>query len=228
MEPKELETMRNSGMPNIILLMNFITMKVQCICGNVEQVVGCKFEELDGQSIETFYGLMTPKHQARFSRIAPELAASVKQRIEDGTINDSILNIQNQIIYQDAKGRNKWILAQVFHYFIEGKERVGAALQMTDLSSMVIHSTFSIHLYHKATERIIQSFSDSDPDSLHLTKREREIFELLYQGKMEKEIASSCDISLKTVKNHKQNVFKKLGVTRTIEATQRLEELGLI
>lgn len=227
-EPEELQAMRNTGMPNIVLLLNYATFKVRCICGNVERVVGCEFDELDGQSIDIFYDLMTPKHQARFSRIGPELTASVKQRVSDGTINDTILNIQNQISYLDAKGRPKWMLAQVFYYFVEDNQRIGAAIQLTDISSLVIHGTFSVALYDKQTEKIIHTFSDLDPDAIHLTLREREIFELLLQGKMEKEIASDCEISLKTVKNHKQNVFKKLEVSRTVEALQKLEEIGLL
>lgn len=224
--PGNLEALRNSGMPNIVVLLNFVTMKVRCVLGNVEQVVGCPREELHGQSIDTFYGLMTPKHRKRFSNIGPELSENIRKRVQDGSINDHILNIQNQIRYPDARGRNKWVLAQAFHYFISENERVGVAIQMTDISSMVIHSTFHINLYHKVSEKIVHSFSD--PESIHLTKREREIMEWLYQGKMEKEIAAICSISLKTVKNHKQNVFKKLGVSRTVEATHKLEELGLL
>lgn len=226
MEPEALEAMRNSGMPNVVLLLNYASMTVRCIAGNVEQVIGCPSEALHGQSIDTFYALMTPKHQVRFSKIAPELSESVRQRVADGTINDSILNIQNQIVHLDSKGRNKWVLAQVFYYFVQDGARVGAALQMTDISSLVVHGNFSVTLYHKSEERIIHTFSDSS--SIHLTKREREIFELLSEGRMEKEIAAHCDISLKTVKNHKQNVFKKLEVTRTVEAIHKLEELGLL
>lgn len=223
-----LKEMRNLGISNTILLMNYSTMKVHVICGNVEQVIGCKREMLDNQHLESFYGLMTPKHRARFAQVGPELAASVVQRVKEGTINDTVLNIQNQITYRDKNGREKWMLAQVFLYFIQDGERVGAAIQMTDISPLIVQGKFSVTLFHKKEERVVHEFVSQDPESVSLTQRETEIVEWLYQGKMEKEIADLCGISVKTVKNHKQNLFKKLKVSRTVEALMRLEELGIL
>lgn len=45
-----------------------------------------------------------------------------------------------------------------------------------------------------------------------LTKREREVFELLVQDKTTKEIAQQLFISEKTVRNHISNTMQKLGV----------------
>ncbi|KKB72448.1 MULTISPECIES: helix-turn-helix domain-containing protein [Bacillus] len=44
-----------------------------------------------------------------------------------------------------------------------------------------------------------------------LTKREREVFELLVQDKTTKEIASELFISEKTVRNHISNVMRTYG-----------------
>ena len=45
-----------------------------------------------------------------------------------------------------------------------------------------------------------------------LTTREKEVFTLLVSGLSTKEIASSLNISEKTVRNHISNVMQKLGV----------------
>ena len=45
-----------------------------------------------------------------------------------------------------------------------------------------------------------------------LTKRERDVFELLIINKSTKEIANKLNISEKTVRNHISNVMQKLGV----------------
>ena len=45
-----------------------------------------------------------------------------------------------------------------------------------------------------------------------LTKREREVFELLVQNKSTEEIAEILYISKKTVRNHISNVIQKLNV----------------
>ena len=63
-----------------------------------------------------------------------------------------------------------------------------------------------------------------------LTKREREIFELLIQDQSTKAIADILGISEKTVRNHISNVIIKLGVESRIQAVLeliRLKELEL-
>ena len=45
-----------------------------------------------------------------------------------------------------------------------------------------------------------------------LTRREKEIFDLLITNKSTKEIANKLGISEKTVRNHISNVMQKLGV----------------
>lgn len=45
-----------------------------------------------------------------------------------------------------------------------------------------------------------------------LTKREKEIFEMLIQNYSTKEIASNLQISEKTVRNHISNAMQKLGM----------------
>ena len=45
-----------------------------------------------------------------------------------------------------------------------------------------------------------------------MTKREKEVFELLVKNKSTKEIANELNISEKTVRNHISNAMQKLGV----------------
>jgi LuxR family transcriptional regulator, transcriptional regulator of spore coat protein len=59
-----------------------------------------------------------------------------------------------------------------------------------------------------------------------LTKREREVFELLVQDKTTKEIASELFISEKTVRNHISNVMQKLGVKGRSQAVVELLRMG--
>lgn len=61
-----------------------------------------------------------------------------------------------------------------------------------------------------------------------LTKREREIFELLIQNKTTKMIASDLFISEKTVRNHISNVIQKLSVTSRTQAIVELIKMDEI
>jgi len=61
-----------------------------------------------------------------------------------------------------------------------------------------------------------------------LTKREREVFEILVQDKTTKEIAEMLFISEKTVRNHISNVIQKLGVKGRSQAVIELIRMGEI
>ncbi len=59
-----------------------------------------------------------------------------------------------------------------------------------------------------------------------LTKREKEVFELLVQDMTTKEIAEKLFISEKTVRNHISNTIQKLGVKGRSQAVVELLRMG--
>ena len=61
-----------------------------------------------------------------------------------------------------------------------------------------------------------------------LTKREKDVFELLVQNKSTREIALELNISEKTVRNHISNVMQKLGVKGRSSAVIELLKLNEI
>ena len=61
-----------------------------------------------------------------------------------------------------------------------------------------------------------------------LTKREKEVFNLLVNNKTTKDIADTLGISEKTVRNHISNTMQKLGVKGRAAAVVELIRLGEI
>ncbi len=61
-----------------------------------------------------------------------------------------------------------------------------------------------------------------------LTKREKDVFELLVLNKTTKEIALELKISEKTVRNHVSNAMQKLGCKGRAGAVIELLKLGEI
>lgn len=61
-----------------------------------------------------------------------------------------------------------------------------------------------------------------------LTKREKEVFDLLVKNKITQEIAETLNISEKTVRNHISNVMQKLGVKGRAAAVVELLKIGEI
>ena len=56
----------------------------------------------------------------------------------------------------------------------------------------------------------------------HLSPRQREVANLVAEGKQESEIATALGISVHTVKVHKQLVYQKLSVRNAVEMTNVL------
>jgi DNA-binding NarL/FixJ family response regulator len=64
--------------------------------------------------------------------------------------------------------------------------------------------------------------------SLGITEREREVLQLLADGRSNKEIAARLGLSPNTVKTHVARLFEKLKVARRTEAILLARELGLV
>jgi len=63
---------------------------------------------------------------------------------------------------------------------------------------------------------------------LGITRREREILELIAEGLSNREIAEKLFVSENTVKTHSSRLFDKLSAKRRTQAVQIGKELGLI
>jgi DNA-binding CsgD family transcriptional regulator len=64
--------------------------------------------------------------------------------------------------------------------------------------------------------------------SLGITDRERQVLQLLADGRSNKEIAARLGLSPNTVKTHVARLFEKLRVARRTEAILLARELGLV
>jgi DNA-binding NarL/FixJ family response regulator len=77
----------------------------------------------------------------------------------------------------------------------------------------------------RATELMLNQFSYKDGSFLNqatsirdrLTSREREIVQLVSEGKSSKEVASNLSISVKTAETHRANVMRKLDIHSVTE-----------
>ena len=61
-----------------------------------------------------------------------------------------------------------------------------------------------------------------------LSLRQREVLQLVAEGKSNKEIASAINVTVKTIEFHKARISKELGVRTTAELTKQAISLGLI
>ncbi|MCM1121550.1 MAG: response regulator transcription factor [Eubacterium sp.] len=71
----------------------------------------------------------------------------------------------------------------------------------------------------------------SDADDMvieDLTSMEKKILHLISSGKKRKSIAAELYMSERTLSNHLQHIFEKLGVSSTVEAVTKAIQLGYI
>ncbi len=61
-----------------------------------------------------------------------------------------------------------------------------------------------------------------------LSQREREVLQLLAQGRSNREIAQELVITIDTVKRHISHIFSKLGVQNRVQAAKQAQKLGLL
>lgn len=60
--------------------------------------------------------------------------------------------------------------------------------------------------------------TEKDQEPVHITPREKQILELIAEGKSNKQISSEIFLSIETVKTHIKKIFSKLEVKNRLEA----------
>lgn len=77
-------------------------------------------------------------------------------------------------------------------------------------------------------ELVITNFAGKNTTGINpietLTKRERQIMEMVVTGKWTKQIADELDLKESTVSTHKLNIFQKMGVRNAIELLKKIEQ----
>ncbi len=109
--------------------------------------------------------------------------------------------------------------------------KIGAFIEMIILSIAVLYRMNTIKEENEFMKQEIITYSNllknkNEKNPTHkvaeniknLSLREREIFDLILMGKSNKEIASSVNISINTVKFHIKNIYEKLHIKNRKEA----------
>jgi DNA-binding NarL/FixJ family response regulator len=75
---------------------------------------------------------------------------------------------------------------------------------------------------------LLSSTPEADADTGKLTNREKQILQLIAEGKSNKEIAALLDLSVNTVSVHRANLMEALGIHRTAELVLYAVRKGLV
>lgn len=83
------------------------------------------------------------------------------------------------------------------------------------------------YLDPKLNESTGAQSNESLPESVKLSRREKEIIKLVSDGKSNKEIADALFLSELTIKTHRKNIYQKLGVNNVAALMTRIRGLDI-
>jgi DNA-binding NarL/FixJ family response regulator len=93
-------------------------------------------------------------------------------------------------------------------------------------------SNGSIYLSQSVTQMVVDGYiktvTDEAPKEEAISAREREILQLLAEGKSNKDISEILNLSIKTVETHRNNIMHKLGIKNVVGLVLYAVRNGLI
>ena len=107
--------------------------------------------------------------------------------------------------------------SKALHAVIDGQKYFSG-----DISDILVQH------YLNAKEGVSKPNAKSSENDYHITKREKQILELVYEGLSNKEIADRLEKSVRTVETHRFNIMKKLGVSNVTELLRKIDREGLL
>lgn len=117
----------------------------------------------------------------------------------------SALDDESDMVHGFEAGADEYLTKPVSKFILRARVRVMLRIREHYLELLSRAQTSSI-------ERLIQRRFDELAKAVHISKREREVLDLLMLGRSTEEIGIALDISARTAKFHQANVLKKLGV----------------
>jgi two-component system response regulator NreC len=100
----------------------------------------------------------------------------------------------------------------------------------TAIRVVMARKTYLSHeIAHVVVTDYVQGGGSKDEYSVFsiLSPREREVLQLMAEGKANRQIAETLNVSLKTVETHRQQIMNKLGIHNIVELTKYAIREGL-
>lgn len=91
------------------------------------------------------------------------------------------------------------------------------AIRTVAAGGKVLPAGLTTSLFTRLVTNVPLTTRDRAPEELHLTRRERQVVDLLGAGLCNKEIATRLEIAVHTVKSHVHNVLEKLALHSRLE-----------
>jgi transcriptional regulator EpsA len=230
-------------------LFNWLQRGVQYLIGHEVMLFGVRSSDSDIYDYE-FFTSSRYFGDAQFSQVIKKdegivrhalnlwnksgMPTFVSNQMKPADFNNYTIINADETVLLDSELKNF-----VVHGFGDSRTRISTVVAFGRLSSPVsAHTAYLLELImphlHCALIKVTSSRSGADmvlntmSASKKITKREFEILQWLHMGKTNWEISSILNISPLTVKNHVQNILRKLDVENRGQAAVKAAKLGLV
>jgi DNA-binding NarL/FixJ family response regulator len=182
--------------------------------------------------------------EARDGREAVELAASLNPDLillDIGMPNLNGLEAARQILTTSPGASILILTMHDSHQLVREVLRAGARgfLLKSDAGRDLIAAVEALEQRRtffttKVSQMVLSGFlnrddlADSGDNENILTAREREVIQLLAEGKTSKEVAVTLKLSIKTAETHRTNLMRKLGLHSVADLTRYAVRNGIV
>jgi transcriptional regulator EpsA len=229
-------------------LFNWLQRGVQYLVGHEVMVFGIKSSENQWFDYEFF---TTSRYfgETQFNDVVKSDTGLVKEALNLWEKTAMPIFVSNQV--DAVEGNNYCVInvderkliqselkSFVVHGFGDARTRISTVVMFGRLTSPInAHTAHLIELLMPhlhcalikiAASRVNMVVNNSSLFTKKITKREAEILQWLQMGKTNWEISSILNVSPLTIKNHVQNILRKLEVENRGQAAVKATKLGII
>lgn len=187
------------------------------------RLLGCKRSDLMDTGINGMEKFIHPEDINCLLEILNQ-AAKVVQKLEEVEKKSVSFKINYRI--KAKKGGYFWIMQM--NKFIHVPE-IAFPIDLGYIISVPHNSNFKEIIGFLSSNTNSWEFKNKSQNNKRLvnelSEREKEVLKLATNGNKTKEIASILEISFQTIKIHRRNIIRKLGVKSTIDAIRLFEKV---
>lgn len=228
-------------------LFNWLQGDFQYLLGHEVMIFGIKSSDNDSYHFEYFTSTRY-FNQTQFSSVIEHESGLVHQVLNLWKKTSLPLFVSNQVEQMDGSNcsvvnfdenvlNDSELKSFVVHGFGDHNSKISSVVILARLHKLpgaamarileLIMPNLHCALIRVTSHRSSAAFNTNNVANI-MTNRESEILQWLHMGKTNWEISSILDISPLTVKNHVQNILRKLDVQNRSQAAVKAAKIGLI
>lgn len=136
--------------------------------------------------------------------------------------------VNREYAYRHRTGK-RWILQQTIKHLTNEHGKIfGIVTLETNIDHLKFDGKYRYYIYDRNLNKIVhpKNRNSIDVTMSTLTKREREVVDLLVLGWSNQEVADKLTISYHTVRTHRKSIFKKLGCNNILDLARYFQDVS--